>query len=55
MKKRVLSLLLGGLLIFSCLSFVGCGEDSLKESNDEWFERATENQRELEELEDKLK
>lgn len=54
MKKRALSLLLGSMLAFSCLSVIGCDKDKLKEANDAWFEEATKNQRELEELEERL-
>lgn len=57
MKKRLISTIVCGLLLISAFSLIGCKNEreELKKSNEEWFEKATKNQHELEELEKKLK
>ncbi|MFR2890665.1 MAG: hypothetical protein ACLTDM_20970 [Clostridium butyricum] len=57
MRKKLVSLFMCGILLVGICSLVGCGDsgDKLKEENDAWFEKASQNQHELDDLEKKLK
>lgn len=57
MRKKLVSLFMCGLLLVGVCSLVGCGNssDKLRKENDEWFDKASQNQHELEDLEKKLK